>query len=146
MNQREIEHRDRVLRTYFDGRTWDANSEYTLKRQLIRNSHQLLPEHPYVIEEEWEVEPGRTDQGRGDLVFTDGDNCFAIVEVKWIDLSGLGRKGSTRSVSNRKKRRKVEEQAVTYARLYASSANLTPDKKVEAFVFTNEFDRPHLIA
>lgn len=146
MNQREIEHRDRVLRTYFDGRTWDANSEYTLKRQLIRNSHQLLPEHPYVIEEEWEVEPGRTDQGRGDLVFTDGDNCFAIVEVKWIDLSGLGRKRSTRKVDNRKKRRKVEEQAVNYARLYASSANLTPDKKVEAFVFTNEFDRPHLIA
>jgi len=72
-------------------------------------STQLLPDYPYVIEDEWEVEPGRTDRGRGDLVFTDGAGCFAVVEVKWLDLESTGRTGTTKRTSNRKKRRAVEE-------------------------------------
>ncbi|WP_104545313.1 hypothetical protein [Chroococcidiopsis sp. TS-821] len=90
MDKSEIEHRNHVLRRYFSGRDWDRNNKYTLKRQLVLSSHQLLPNYPYVIEDEWEVEAGRTDKGRGDLVFTDGTGCFAVVEVKWIDFEGVG--------------------------------------------------------
>lgn len=85
--------------------------------------------------------PNRTDRGRGDLVFTDGDRAFAIVEVKWIDLSDPNRNRLTVKVSNRKKRRKVEEQAVRYAKLYADKAALCLET-IEAFIFTNECDRP----
>jgi hypothetical protein len=147
VDQREIEHHNRVLRAYFEGRNWDRNGEYALKRKLVLSSTQLLPNYSYVIEDEWEVEPGRTDKGRGDLVFTDGDGCFAVVEVKWIDLVSTGRTGSTKRASNRKKRRAVEEQAISYARIYAELAcsELDPVKRVEAVMFTNEYDRPFLL-
>lgn len=52
-----------------------------------------------------------------------------------------GRTGSTKRVSNRKKRKKVKEQAVEYAELYArlslETAKAT-DTVVKAFVFNNE--------
>lgn len=147
MNQNEIEHRNQVLRAYFEGRNWDRNNEYALKRKLILNSHQLLPNYPYVIEDEWEVEPGRTDRGRGDLVFTNGLGYFAIVEVKWIDIEGLGRSGSTKRTSNRKKRRAVEEQALTYAKIYRTLLIEKFDglNQIEAYMFTNEHNSPCLL-
>lgn len=147
MDNSEIGHRNQIIRAYFNGRDWDKNNEYALKRQLVLSSHQLLPNHPYVVEDEWEVEPGRTDKGRGDLVFTDGTECFAVVEVKWIDLEGLGRTGSTKRTSNRKKRRAVEEQAINYANIYTDLVlrELNTVKRVEAFVFTNEYAKPCLL-
>ena len=145
MNQLEIEHRNQILRTYLEGRTWDRNGEYALKRQLVLMSTQLLPDYPYVIEDEWEVEPGRTDLGRGDLVFTDGAGCFGVVEVKWLDLESTGRTGTTKRTSNRKKRRAVEEQALTYANLYTELALSTFEavRRIEAFMFTNEHQQPY---
>jgi len=147
MDKSKIEHRNYVLREYFNGRDWDRNNEYALKRRLVLSSHQLLPNYPYVIEDEWEVEAGRTDKGRGDLVFTDGIGCFGVVEVKWIDLEGEGRTGSTKRTSNRKKRRAVEEQAITYANLYAELIIRAQNtvKRVEAFIFTNEYAQPCLL-
>lgn len=144
MDYREIKHRNKVLRAYFEGRAWDKNSEYTLKRKLVLDSAQLLPSYPYLIEDEWEVESGRTDKGRGDLVFTDGTGCFAVVEVKWIDLENTGRTSSTKRTH---KRKNVRKQATSYANIYAKQAldRLETVKWVEAFVFTNECDYPNLL-
>jgi hypothetical protein len=139
MDRHQIEHRDRVLRAYFDGRNWDENAEFILKRQLVKHSIQLLPKYPYVIDDEWEVEAGRTDKGKGDLVFTDGNGYFAIVEVKWIDLESTGRTSSSRRTH---KRQLVEAQAIDYASSYAQQSS----GKVEAFVFTNEDNRPRLLS
>jgi hypothetical protein len=145
VKQLEIEHRNQILRTYLEGRNWDGNGEYALKRQLVLMSAQLLPDYPYVIEDEWEVELGRTDRGRGDLVFTDGTGCFAVVEVKWLDLESTGRTGTTKRTSNRKKRRAVEEQALTYANYYTELALSAFEtvRRIEAFVFTNEYQQPY---
>jgi hypothetical protein len=104
VNQAEIQHRDQVLRAYFRGRGWDWNNEFLLKRKLILYSSQFLPQYPYVIDDEWEVEASRTDKGRGDLVFTNGAGSYAVVEVKWIDLEGLARDSATKRTSNRQKR------------------------------------------
>lgn len=144
VDQNQIQHRNQVLRAYFEGRNWDENNEYVLKRKLVLNSKQLIPNYPYVIEDEWEVEPGRTDKGRGDLIFTDGISCFAVIEVKWIDIESAGRNGSTKRESNRKKRRTVQDQAISYANIYAKLAlsKLATVKQVEAFMFTNERDLP----
>jgi hypothetical protein len=145
MEHEIILHRDRVLSCYFSGRDWDENDEFTLKRKLVLNRIELLPQYPYVIEDEWEVIDNRNEFGRGDLVFTDSIGGFAVVEVKWIDLEPGTRTGTTKRASNRKKRRKVEEQAIEYATNY--SAKLNTDKfiivkSIEAFYFTNESDRP----
>jgi hypothetical protein len=142
VNLNEIQHRDRVLRAYFEGRDWDKNNEFALKRKLILQSTQLLPQFPYVIDDEWEVEPSRTDQGRGDLLFSDGVGNYAVVEVKWIIIEGNGRKGTTKRAGNRKKRRDVEKQAIAYATIL--SEQLEQAESVAAYIFTNEFDRPQL--
>lgn len=144
MNLSQIEHRNQVLRAYFEGRDWDTNGEYALKRKLVLNSTKLLPDYPYVIEDEWEVQPGRTDRGRGDLVFTDGSGSFAVVEVKAIDLESTERTGTTKRVSNRKKRRTVEEQAFRYAEIYQKSLNedQTVGNQVKSYLFTNEHNSP----
>ncbi len=139
MDIKEIEHRNQVLRAYFEGRDWDSNNEYALKRKLVLNSTKLLSKYQYVVEDEWEVEPSRSDKGRGDLVFTDGSGRFAVVEVKWIDIEGGGRTGSTKRTSNRKKRRKVEEQAIDYANRWSKRFDIN---QVEAYIFTNEQDCP----
>ncbi len=145
MKHERILHRDKVLHCYFAGRDWDENDEFILKRKLVLNRDRLLPQYSYIIEDEWDVIDSRTDFGRGDLVFTDGHGCFAVVEVKWIDLDSGLRIGTTKRASNRKKRRKVEEQAIEYAHNYRnklSADKLIVVKSIEAFYFTNEHDQP----
>lgn len=145
MNQSDIEHRDQVLRAYFAGRNWDVVGEYDLKRELVLSSPQLLPDYPFLVDNEWECEPGRADEGRGDLVFTDGKGRFAVVEVKYLVLnehgSADGRNSNTRRNSNTKKRRKVEDQAREYAKKL--QVKLGKAQSVEAYYFTND-DRTEL--
>lgn len=143
VDQNPIQYRDAVLRDYFRKRNWDDNNEFHLKRILVLKSSQLLPQYPYVIDDEWEVQPNRTDEGRGDLVFTDGAGSYAVVEVKWIDLEESDRKGATKRTSNRRKRRKVEEQAIGYADALLGRWNDL--HSVEAYIFTNQCDRPQLL-
>lgn len=137
MDRTEAENRDRVLHAFFEGKVWDRNDEFLLKRSLVLNRSELLPTFPFVVDDEWDVVPGKTDQGRGDLVFTDGAGCFAVVEVKFIDL---GRSGPTARSKRTGSRKKVVEQAMDYAHLlYARHG---ADAKVEAFSFTNERTKP----
>ena len=148
MKRSEIERRNRLLRNYFDGRDWDAVGEYGLKRELVLNSSQLLPNYSFVIDDEWEVEPGRSDQGRGDLVFTDGQGNFAVVEVKYLDLPSKdspisNRSGKKRRESNREKRRQVEAQAPKYAKRLREKLGIT--ESVAAYYFTNEYKKPQLL-
>jgi hypothetical protein len=146
MNKTEIKHRDNVLRAYFQGRDWDKNNEYYLKQKFVTNSVIFMPGYPYLIDDEWEVEPSRAEKGKGDLLFTDGAGRFAIVEVKWIDLEGPNgsRTGSTRRGSNRKKRRQVEEQAVKYAQ--SLGRLLDSFIEIEGYSYTNADPTPQLWA
>ncbi|MFG6107683.1 hypothetical protein U2F10_36010 [Leptothoe sp. EHU-05/26/07-4] len=145
MNQSDIEHRDQVLRAYFKGRNWDQAGEQALKRRFVLDSKTLLPDYPFVIDDEWEVEPGRANEGRGDLVFTDGNGCFAVVEVKYIDLTGDNRLGTgkTRRKSNQGKRKTVKDQAKKYAAHLLEKLDATA--LVEAYFFTNEHEVPQRV-
>jgi len=133
IDRAEVGHRDRVLRAYFEGRYWDGNEEFALKRELVLKSHDLLPEYPFLIDSDWEVYPNMAQTGQGDLVFADGAGCFAVVEVKWIDMMSTGDTASTRRT---KKRKKVKEQAGWYRDVLAS--RLQDALKVEGYYFTNE--------
>lgn len=133
MDMNEAERRDQVLRAFFEGKSWDDNEEFKLKRHLVLNSASMLPGFPLVVDDEWEFVPGQTNHGRGDLVFTDGKGAFAVVEVKFIDL---GRTGKTARKKRTDSRGKVVEQALRYANIaverYAAS------QPVRAFTYTNE--------
>ena len=130
--------RDRVLRAYIAGRDWDANPEFRLIRALVSGGDPLLEGFPLVYDYEWEVEPGRSNSGRGDLIFTDGEGAFAIVEVKYIDND---RSGSTARSKRTGSRKLVLEQAIRYAAEFRQTAAGT-GALVVAFTFTNEV--PHL--
>lgn len=132
MDWAEIEHRNAVLRAYFDGRDWGENNEFELKWRLIRNSQALLPGYPYLIEDEWEIEPNRCQEGKGDLVFTDGHGRFAVVELKWI--------GDTDNRTH--KRGEVKAQASRYARILAQ--RFENAIQVEGYSFTDEDKFPVL--
>lgn len=136
MNTNEIEYRDQVIRTYIKNRNWDKNNEFLLKQKLLLNSDQLLPKYPFVVEDEWEVEFGRSDSGLGDLIFTDGNGNFAVVEIKYIDKLNSGDTASNRRT---KKRQKVREQSVKYANIYGKNSFI---KSMKAFIFTNENSEP----
>lgn len=135
MDKHEIEYRNRVLRSYFRDRNWDKNDEYLIKQQFVQSSIILLPEYPYLIEDEWEVETGQSNKGKGDLVFASEYFCFAVVEIKYIDLKSTGHTYSTRRTA---KRQAVKNQAVNYAATYARRYL----QNVEAFTFTNEKNLP----
>ena len=133
MDRAEAQRRDGVLRAFFDGKDWDDNDEFKLKRRLVLASAELLPAFPFLVDDEWDVVPGHTNHGRGDLVFTDGEGSYAVVEVKFIDL---GRSGHTARVKRTKSRGLVVEQARKYARVVARRESATGI--VVAYTFTNE--------
>lgn len=126
--------RDRVIRTYLEGRSWDSNPEFLLVRQIVAGGHADLGACTHVYDYEWEVDPGHSNGGCGDLVFTDGAGNFAVVEVKFIDTA---RSGPTARVKRTKSRSQVSDQARTYAdaiRRILGEDLLT----VRAFSLTNE--------
>jgi len=129
----DYEHRDRVIRTYLEGRTWDEHPEFLLIRTLVLKLPEALQRWPYLVEYEWEVSAGWSQAGKGDLVFGDGEGSFAIVEVKWIDNDTTGSTSRTRRT---KKRKAVREQAQKYAVAWWYSH---PEAvEVRAFTFTDD--------
>lgn len=106
-------------------------SELWLQVQFILRGAPLLPEYPYLVGWEWEVVPGFSQYGRGDLLFTDGAGRYVVVEVKSIVTGNRNRK-----------RNSVEEQAERYAELVST---VDPHaESVESFVFTNDWICPGL--
>lgn len=130
----DFTHRDHVMRAWFEGRDWDKNPEFLLKRRLVHERPAVLAPFPLLLDDEWEVVPGATNSGRGDLLFTDGQGAYAVVEVKSMPAL-LG--GRTARGSRNKKRSGVREQALTYAR---AVFRIYPDaREVSAFTFTDDW-------
>jgi hypothetical protein len=128
----EAARRDKVLRQFIMERFWDKSPEFLLIQELVREGHELLEGYPFLVEYEWEVEQGSSQYGRGDLLFTDGEGSFAVVEAKWIDLDSTGPTASNRRT---KKRKQVRDQAWRYAR---GVERLYRSDKVVGYAHTNE--------
>jgi hypothetical protein len=106
--------------------------EAALTRRLLARSQELLPDHPYVMLWEWDVVPGLSQYGKGDLVFTDGQGALAVVETKWLG----GGTGRTARNARRKRRRKLDEQAWVYGHLVCKL--FRPKQPVLAYSCTEE--------
>ena len=116
----EAVHRDAVLRVFLEGRDWDLDGEQDLVRHLVRHSAELLPAWPYLIGYEW----GLPNESRGDLLFFDGEDRLAAVEVKAL------------AAQNRNKRRNQVEQQANEAAERARSR--WPNAHVTALVYTDD--------
>ncbi|MAA79333.1 MAG: hypothetical protein CL916_08735 [Deltaproteobacteria bacterium] len=116
MNLDEIIQRDNHIRKmYKDHILFDnIRSERDLKIYLISNSSELLPDYTYVVDDEWFVIDGKSQYGKGDLLFTDGTGHFAVVEIKYLTPYS----GATARKKRNKGKNKVEEQVYKYVYEY----------------------------
>lgn len=171
----EIKYRDRVIRDYILGRSWDDNHEFLLL-QIIISSHiysqeddcilknsaeswksiiakeiyeakcdwekilSKIPElqnYPYIFDYEWEIyeyiEGRKNTIGKGDLIFTDGEDNYLIVELKYLELYQSGKTARTRRTNKRKKNL---EQTEKYMKLFQSVQKGA--KKILGLSITND--------
>ena len=91
---------------------------------------------PYVWDYEWEVKPGYSQYGKGDLVLTDGKNDFMVLEAKWISRET----GKTAVKRRKESRDKVRDQAKAYRNILQI---MHPSCTVSAAILTN--DPPDLV-
>ena len=98
----------------------EANPKYAERRLIseLLADKQVLQGFPYICEYEWEVEPGKPQGGVGDLVFTDGQGLFVVVEAKHIcPPPGIANKSRCRN----NRYRKAKGQARTYGEAFRKS-------------------------
>ena len=78
-----------------------------------------LQNYPYVFDYEWEIyeytKGKKKIVGKGDLIFTDEEDNYLIVELKYLDLYESGKTASTRRTHKRKKNLK---QTKKYMKLF----------------------------
>jgi len=89
--------------------------------------------YQWIYDYEWEVVPGHPNQGKGDLVMTDGLGSFLVIEVKNINLLRSGRTARTK---RSKSRREVGEQIKSYAIAWRNQH--TKARIVLGATYTNE--------
>ena len=73
---KEIKNRNKTLKNYLKNRNWDKNPngeliEFDLIKNVAVNLHKRkldLKNFKYLYDYEWEVESGRSDEGKRDLI------------------------------------------------------------------------------
>ena len=117
MNEKELKKYDKHVRQEIHYRSQrPCDGETVLMAFIVKHQNEFseLVNYPYLLEFEYDVIPGRTDIGRGDLIFTDGVNNYLILETKFLTEST----GDTARTARRKQRRRVEEQAPKYCHYF----------------------------
>lgn len=102
---------------------------FCLKNQKLI---ELLNKYPYVVDFEYEINPGYTNLGKGDLILADAKNNLLAAEFKYIDLISSGKTARTK---RNKDRGKVQEQALIYANMLQRKY---PKAEVNFCSITNE--------
>ena len=88
-----------------------------------------LDQYPLLFDLEWEC-----NKGRGDLVCTDGNNNFLVVELKSFTTFGDG-SGVTHRTKRKEKRQKGREQTIKFAEFWHEN---NPQVKQTIGVFVTE--------
>ncbi len=158
MSEEEIKYRNKIIRSYLIGRTWDNNPEFQLIRSVVSKEFpdkilcKNLEQYPYIIDYEWEVISGLSDTGKGDLIFTDDKNNFLIIECKYLEFNPLYGNKKTAGTRRTKKKKKIKEQIKKYMRSFkqiykwnfekTSIRGITiTNKGWELYIFEDEKDK-----
>lgn len=114
--------------------------EFHLVQHFVRHSGTLLADYPFLVLREWEVVPGASQSGVGDLVFSDGRGRYAVVEVKFLNPGC----GHTARESRRRGRQTVWWQAEHYGKLLFR--RIPGAAEVTCYVYTTDrMDMPREI-
>ena len=112
-------------------RLTNFSREHILQQQIIHDVNKRLP-YTLLCKQEWEVVPGHSQFGKGDLVFKQpGLENYLVIETKYIRTDS----GKAARTARRRSRKKVNEQALRYG---AAFKQLNPQARVEVATFTNE--------
>ncbi len=117
IDMKEIIHRHDTLQKYIINRTWDSHPrgkpiEFELIREVVNGLAIRKPElneFIYIYDYEWEVTPGESDKGKGDLIFTNGKDSFLIIECKTKDSNFVRNQVRERIEQFRKKISKFKD-------------------------------------
>ncbi len=145
MSEKEIKERDKIIRSYLLGRTWDNNDEFKLVRNVISLEYpdkqlcENLQLYPYLFDYEWEVVAGLSNLGKGDLIFTDNKNNFLILECKYLDSLPLYGSSRTARTKRTQKRKDVKVQVTKYMKAFSELYKWESGKNsIKGISITNE--------
>ena len=107
--------------------------ETLLTAFFVRYQKKISPinKYPYIFRYEYEVNPGYSNHGKGDLIFTDGKNNFCIAEIKSLTIES----GTNQCNKRTKKRKKVKWQERYYKSCFQRE---NPTANVESCHLTND--------
>ena len=132
--QNSIRDRDRVWRNIITTiPIVDNMNEFLILKFLIIHQSEIDPikDYPFIFGWEFPFDPILSNLGKVDLILTDGQSKYLIVEVKHITETA----GKNACAKRNKSRSKVRAQAKEYGKRFQ---NQHPDFEVRAKVFTNE--------
>ncbi len=105
--------------------------EHVLQKQVIRYQRKHPP-FTQLYAQEWEVIPGYSQFGKGDLVFKrPAFEEYLVIETKYIRTDS----GKTAQRSRTRSRKKVVKQALPYGAIFKQ---VHPGAEVEIATFTND--------
>lgn len=134
MKTNTYRHYNNVLRKSIRNRvSRPCNNETLFLAFCLENQEEIesIKDYPLVTDYEYDVEPGKTNSGRGDLILTDGENNYLIVEVKFLSENS----GKTARTRRKTQKNKVYEQALNYKEKFQKKF---PKAKVDCITLTNE--------
>ncbi len=103
MNLEELKHRDNVIRFYLLNRNWDKDKsggdypEFELMRKIAASNNDeliyngLLTNYPFIYDYEYRMKAG-TEIKKGDLLLTDGNDNFLVLETKSLKYKTGGKR------------------------------------------------------
>lgn len=134
VSKRDKESREEILfseifRNEYNGDFFRVKSIIRYQSDLLSNNtepkdkiERVLIEYPFIYAYEWEVKPGFSQYGKGDLIFSDANLNVLLMEVK--ELSPFS--GRNQCVARTKTRKQVKMQTEKYM---AAFKKLHPELK-----------------
>ncbi|MHA1124885.1 MAG: hypothetical protein ACTSO7_06555 [Candidatus Heimdallarchaeota archaeon] len=141
MTNKELQKYDKQVRKEIYLRVQRPVDEETVLMSFIVSHQKHIPtlcDFPYLLEFEYEIIPGKSNLGRGDLLFSDGENNFLIVETKYLKKKTTG-KTKNKNTTRRKQRRKAEKQVIEYSH---DLKNKYPQAKTNSLIIYDETLEP----
>jgi hypothetical protein len=116
-------------------------TNYELIENFIQNPPtEISSKFPILFKKEWEVVPGHSQFGLGDLVYTNNEKTeFLVVELQIIDRHDCG-------ATARKRRNKLRNRVQHQARIYAEKFSILHlGIPVYHTFFTNEIKEDRVV-
>ena len=123
-DEQSLKKKDGIIRPYLEFIAASGDEKASVAWAFV-NSTDVLKKWPYICQYEWELIPGRSNEGKGDLVLSNG-TMFLLVETQY--LTSLS--GATKCTKRTHKRGEIREACVSvFSLLCFHSSLLAPSRR-----------------